>query len=563
MSYRGMFKKVAGGLVLSFLAACTAQESENLEVDEQVILKDRPNVVVIVADDLGFTDLGAYGGEIPTPNIDSLVQTGALFTNYHSNATCAPSRAMLLSGMDNHRLGFGLNPSAARRIPEARDHPAFNGVLPDNFQSIAARLKAEGYYSVMAGKWHLGKAAYTTPEAFGFERSFHLQNGGGSHFSDATGTFRQDKEMFYFEDGERINELPSDFFSSEAYISKVIGYLEDQEVDSKNPFFAYVAFTAPHWPLQAPAEWMDRFEGDYDEGWEAVRLKRIARAQELGIIPQNAPIPPFPKAIGSWDDLTVDERAYETRRMELYAAMIAHMDHQVGRLISYLKKSGEFENTVIVFVSDNGPEGNDVANGIGDNSIWVPETFDLSFENMGKPQSYTTLGRGWAHVSSGPYARYKSFMHEGGVRVPAIISYSDQTKKSSMITDLVSVMDITPTLLDVSGAKPITDADGSSFLPLLLDPSTQDLTRRELVMEIYGNRGVWKDNWKLTWDWSQHQWQLFDLAVDPGEQRDVSKDHPQIVQSLLEQWQAFLDTYDLPAFDRDYGYGRYADQVRR
>jgi arylsulfatase len=247
--------------------------------------------------------------------------------------------------------------------------------------------------------------------------------------------------------------------------------------------------------------------------------------------------------------------------MEIYAAMIAHLDHQVGRLVKYLKESGQYENTMIVFISDNGPEGNDVANGISDNSDWVPATFDQSHENMGKRNSYTFLGRGWAHVSAGPFARYKSFLHEGGVRVPAIIVYPGQIDKPYRITDLVSIMDIAPTLLEVSGTDPIPDADGVSFSPALFNRATQTSTRRELVMEIYGNRAVWKDDWKLTWDWSKHRWQLFDLAVDPGEQIDVSMDHHEVVQSLLKQWQVFIDSNDLPTFDRDLGYGRYADQV--
>ncbi|MGA0203100.1 MAG: sulfatase-like hydrolase/transferase, partial [Pseudohongiellaceae bacterium] len=281
----------------------------------------RPNVLVILADDLGFSDLGIYGSEIPTPNIDALAASGTLLTNFYANATCAPSRSMLLSGMDSHAVGYGFNPSAARRLPVLTGEPGYSGNWPAPINSFVNQFSDADYYTFMAGKWHQGGGQEANPLARGFQKAFYLLEGGASHFADAAGQTSAAPVASYFEDGEPLSALPADFYSSQFYVSKILDFLEQQPADDDRPFFGYLAFTAPHWPLQVPDEWLHRFAGHYDAGWEVIRNTRIEAAKAKGLIPANADIPPFPQALGAWSDLSPEQQEREARRMELYAAM--------------------------------------------------------------------------------------------------------------------------------------------------------------------------------------------------------------------------------------------------
>ncbi|HBJ89436.1 MAG TPA: arylsulfatase, partial [Gammaproteobacteria bacterium] len=326
-------------LLLALCAATVACDSNTSNVPQ----RPAPNVLLILADDLGFSDLGAYGSEIPTPNFDALAQSGTLLTNFYANATCAPSRSMLLSGMDSHAVGFGFNPSAASRLPILRGEAGYSGDWPAHINSFVSQFSEAGYYTFMAGKWHQGAAEIATPYARGFQKAFYLQDGGASHFADATGQTSTAPVATYYDEGTQVSALPENFYSSEFYVNKVMDYLDQRESDDARPFFGYLAFTAPHWPLQVPDAWLDRFAGVYDEGWETIRANRIESAKVLGLIPEDASIPPFPAALGSWSDLDAEQRQKEARRMELYAAMIAYMDAQLGRLVAHLKATGEYD----------------------------------------------------------------------------------------------------------------------------------------------------------------------------------------------------------------------------
>ena len=517
-----------------------------------------PNIVLIVADDLGYTDLGAYGSEIPTPNIDALASSGVQFVNFHANASCTPSRAMLLTGRVNHAVGYGANPAAVRRLPLLASRPGYAGRFPDDVDTMAERLQDEGYATYLVGKWHLGGSDGTRPPERGYDHSFYLLQGGASHFADATGTLSHEPVSQYFDEGEPVDALPDDFFSSRFYTDRALTYL-DAERPADAPFFLHLSYTAPHWPLHAPEDWIDRFAGVYDAGWHAVREARLERMRDAGL-PVGERTPPLPDVLGAWADLPPDARRVEARRMELHAAMVGNLDAEIGRLLDALRARNLMEDTIVVFVSDNGPEGNDILS-VSGNREWIPATFDQRYENMGRQGSYVWLGRGWAHVSAGPLNRYKSFLTEGGTRVPAIVSWPGRIPGARRSEQLASVMDLMPTLLDLAELPDTDDGmHGESLAPALLDPHASRSRATPLSLEIYGNRAVWDDRWKLLWNWESARWNLFDLTEDPGETTDLSAEHPERVARLAAVWDDFAERNGVYRFERETGYGRYPDQ---
>jgi arylsulfatase len=549
--------RIVAVCAMVLLIACEQQAVE---------IQQPPNVILIVADDLGYTDLGLFGSEIETPNIDALARDGVTLTNFHANATCTPSRAMLLTGMDNHRVGYGLNPGVANRIPEIKGQPGYRGEFRSGIPSLANRFKDAGYTTLQVGKWHLGSNQSSWPPAQGYDRSFYLVEGGASHFSDGYGTLSNEHPAQYWEDKERVKKLPGNFFSSTFYTDKIIAYIDDS-VREDQPYFAHVAYTAPHWPLQAPDTWLDKYDGRYDRGWLATRSERLERMVAAGLLDQSATVSPLPEVLGSWEQLSDDEKRVESRRMEIYAAMIAHLDHEVGRLIDFLKSNGQYDNTIIVFLSDNGPEGNDVMQ-IRDNADWIPTVFDLDYESMGTEGSYTWLGRGWAHVSAGPFAMYKSFLSEGGSRVPLIVKLPEQGSGNNVNDQLVSIIDIAPTVLDVAGIELEKNRpmQGVSIAKTLVDGSVPLNREDPVAFEMYGGRTVFRGRWKLSWlgpPAGSGEWELFDLATDPGETLNRATEYPDLVIELERAWNAFADENDVHRFDRDLGYGRYPDQKVR
>lgn len=510
---------------------------------------DAPNIILIVADDLGFTDLGVFGSEIDTPNLDALSNRGAIFTNFHTNSTCTPSRAMLLTGRSNHAVGFGANPGVSNRVPALKGRQGYLGEFSAKTRTLSAVLNDYNYQTYMVGKWHLGKTPNSFPMSQGFDRSFFLKEGGASHFDDQMGTLSSETKASYFEDGQLVEALDQNFFSTTVYTDKAISYLESSHAN--DPFFLYLAFTAPHWPLQAPDDWLDKYKGQYDAGWSPVWNERTSKLLR-SLLPTASLEIDEPSYFDRWETLSDAEKKVESRRMEIYAAMISHMDNQIGRLLSFIEASGKANNTIIIFTSDNGPEGNDVL-GIRANRQWVPDNFDLSYENMGRKGSYVYQGREWADVSNGPLRLYKSYLSGGGTRVPAII-YDPRMKAPAKNDKLVSVMDIAPTILDWANIPAPENMEGHSLL--------RDDIRPPLSMESYGNRSVQDGDWKLLWLWpdaGQGKWALYDVEKDPAESRDVASQYPEIVSRLTKEWDKFSQEKNVYKFDRDIGYGRYPE----
>ena len=416
-----------GALVVAaacLMAACASDRptAEATRGDASRAASKRPNFLLVVADDLGYADIGAFGAEIATPNIDRLARGGAQFTSFYASPFCSPTRAMLMSGTDNHLAGFG--DMAELLIEQQRGKPGYEGYLNERVVALPQVLKDAGYRTVMAGKWHLGTSAAHSPAARGFDRSYAMVQGGASHFGDQSGIVAVDPgkppKAIYRENGQEVDTPRTGFYSSEAFASRVIQYLEETRGDGGKPFFAYLAFTAPHWPLQAPDEDIRKYEKRYDAGYEVLRQERFERMKRLGLLPADAGLyaghPHWPK----WDRLKPEEKRSEARRMAVYAAMVDNMDRHLGRVLSYLERTGELDNTVIVFLSDNGADGNSVYD-VARTREWIHKDMDNSTANIGRQGSFAEYGPGWAQAGMTPLHLYKSFMYEGGISVPAIV----------------------------------------------------------------------------------------------------------------------------------------------
>jgi arylsulfatase len=541
-------------LCLFMLPACAKPLSD--------LPNEKPNVLVIVADDLGYSDLGSFGGEIDTPNLDSLANSGLQLTSFYAAPTCSPSRAMLLSGMDNHLVGLGTQKYYWSK--EQKGRPGYEGYLNNRFVTLPTRLKEAGYHTYMAGKWHLGYDATTYPSARGFDESYALLEGGASHF-DQRGVIPSASKANYRKNGKLV-DLPEGFFSSEFFTNTLIDNIESNRKDGK-PFFAYAAYTAPHWPLQAPDEFISKYKGKYDAGYEAVAFERLNRMKKLGLLPKSVSQISGSGIYPSWEELTPAQKKQEARLMEIYAGMVDAMDFHIGRLISYLDESGQLNNTIIVFLSDNGAEGSnplDIEAGKNEpNVTWIPNNFDNSDENLGKANSFVSTGPGWARVSSTPSRLHKGFTSEGGIKVPAFIYYPKMARSKKKSSEFVSVMDIAPTIMELAGLDPkkntyqkreVLPMTGTSLVSYIQEqqPSVhgEEFTA---AWELFGRRAVRWNDWKMIWlnePWGIGGWQLYNLNSDPYENNDVYSIHPEIVSKLKKVWGNYVEKNEMVVVDK-------------
>ena len=506
----------------------------------------KPNILLIVVDDLGYADLGVFGGEINTPTIDALASGGTLLTNFHAASVCSPTRSMLLSGTDNHLAGLGT--MAEGLAPNQKGKPGYEGYLNFRVVSLPTLLRDANYHTYMSGKWHLGYEEETSPSARGFERSFALLNGGGGHFNDMGIELTRQKAL-YREDSELV-DLPEDFYSTRTYTDKLLDYISSNHGDDQ-PFFAYLAYTAPHWPLQAPEASIAKYKGKYDAGYDVIHAQRIARMKEKGLIPADAAIAPRLPGEPAWEELSAEQKKIQVRMMEIYAAMVDDVDVNINRLLSYLKDIEELDNTFIFFMSDNGAESAPLHDWpVFDD--WIKECCNNSYENMGKADSYLYYGQNWGRVSTGPFRAYKGFASEGGVLVPAFANFSGLKSKSVTNSSYTSVMDVMPTLLELAGAqhpgnqykgREVFPMQGVSLLPVL--NADKDSVRDEeawMGAELFGRRSIAQGKWKLLMmepPWGTGEWQLYNLAIDPAEQNDLSATEPDRVKTMIEYWQQY------------------------
>ena len=497
---------------------------------------DRPNVLLIVADDLGYADLGVYGGDIRTPNIDALAAEGVLFTQFHTAPMCAPTRAMLLSGNNNHVAGMGRQAAGG---PLQVHLPGYEAHLSDRIAPLPRVLSDAGYHTSTAGKWHLGTAREHSPWAAGFERSFNLTHGAGSHFSDV-GFYAGGSE--YREDGAE-SSWPEGAYSTELFTDRLLEYI-DEAVDQGRPFFAFGAYTSPHWPLQVPEEYLDRYAGQYDQGYDALREERFETLKKAGIVPEESRLPPRNDAITPWDELTPEQQRRESRKMELYAAMVENLDDHVGRLVGHLKERGIYENTLIVFMSDNGAAAEDFYH-VGGYAEYVQANYDNAYGNMGRPGSWVSYGPQWAEAGSAPFSRHKGYTRQGGVVTPMIITGPGVANRGSINRTYVTVMDLAPTFIDLANAEYPSDGTvrpmlGESMVDFLAGSSpTVHSDGYTTVLFHYGRAFLRQGRWKLVSleaPFDESKMELYDVLADPGETTDLASAEPEKYAELLALW---------------------------
>nr|WP_070959710.1 arylsulfatase [Hyphomonas sp. Mor2] len=495
-----------------------------------------PNVVVMLVDDAALMDFGIYGGEARTPNIDKLARRGAMFTQYRTSPLCSPSRAMLLTGMDNHLTGIATIPEVLP--PEHVGQPGYSMALEPGVLTLAARLKPEGYQTFMTGKWHMGSGQNDLPSAHGFDRSFALDASGADNWEDKS-YMPYYHDAPWYEDGKAA-ALPDDFYSSEFIVDKMISYLDG--ADREQPFFAFLGFQAIHIPVQAPPEFTANYDGVYDEGWHVLRDARHQKAMALGLIPDGAPLAPMPEGSRDWDELSDADRTVYAARMQVNAGMMEAMDLHIGRLVEHLKQTGTYENTIFVITSDNGPEHNR-----GDNdsrlALWMRfNGYHVDLEGVGEQGSWGFIGPEWANAAASPGALYKFYMAEGGIRAPLILA--GPGIQAQQVDAMALVSDVAPTLLDM--IDPAIEAEamtGRSLLPLLIGEQSHVYSPDEAIgMEVSGNSALYKGDFKIT----RHMpptgdatWRLYNMASDPGETRDLSEAMPDKKAELLADYQAY------------------------
>ena len=527
-----------------------------------------PNILLVVADDLGFTDLGCYGSEIKTPNIDALAKESTSFTSFCTGPTCSPTRGMLLTGVDAHKNGFGT------MMDDWSDNQlglrGYEGYLNFDVVTFPKLLQDAGYHTSIAGKWHLGVPPKKEqwPFSRGFTRSFCLLPGGGGHFYDRQPFLPMIPISAYAQDSNFVDALPRDFYSTKNYADKAIEFIDESHQQDK-PFFHFLSYTAPHWPLQVPDEYVDLYKGQYDEGYEKLAQSRLTNGKKVGVIPEYVELPPLSPNVQFWDKLTPMEQQKSSKSMELYAAMVERLDFHTGRVIQHLKDIGEYENTLIIFMADNGAEGNTIMGYMGTGE-WVDTTFDNSLANMGKINSYVELGTSWAQVSSLPFKWYKAFATEGGVRAPAMIHYPKGKKVTNGINhDFVSVKDLAPTFLDLAKVKsPQTEykgreifpMTGTSILPWLRGESATIHPKDKVhAWELYGRRGLRKGKWKAEWmeaPYGNSEWELYDLSNDISQEHNLAATQPAILAEMIKAWDTYETENNVTLPDRPTAYAK-------
>lgn len=514
------------------------------------VTESRPNILLVVADDMGWTDLGSFGSEIDTPNLDGLAERGVKFTSFYTSVSCSPTRSMLLTGTDNHIAGLGNMKELL--TPEQRGKSGYEGYLNERVVSLAEVLRDAGYNTYMAGKWHLGQEPEQIPYARGFEQSFSLLSGGASHWSDMFGLVAEKQEIAkYALDNEELEALPKDFYSTRSYTDFLINSIRQNRGDGQ-PFLAYLAFTAPHDPLHVPEPWLSRYRGQYNDGYEVLKENRAAKTKNLGLVPDDAPtpVPTDNSLVKAWNSLSSEEQALNSRAMEVYAGMVSNMDYHFGRMVDFLKDIGEYENTVIIFLSDNGgnPYFSEDYPGNRD-SKWF-EQFDNSIDNLGHPMSHYAYGIGWAAASSGPLAMAKITVGEGGIRTPMFIK-APQIKGGQRVDTFTYVWDIMPTLLDLAGiphspkyqGKPVERMRGRSLKGVLTGATKVVYEADEFVGGEMGfNKWMRQGDFKAVYvppPYGTGTWSLYNLADDPGETRDLAQEQPETLRKLQTAWEHY------------------------
>ena len=520
----------------------------------------RPNIIVILADDMGYSDPGCYGGEIATPHLDRLAAKGVRFSQFYNCARCCPTRASLLTGAYAHRVGLAVN----------------GRTLSFEAPTVAERLQAVGYETAMAGKWHLSALAETSDKAerirwmnheidlgipFADPASYPMKRGFGHYYGVIWGVVDY-FDPFSLVDGDRpIRAVPEDYYLTDAIADRSVQYIRDF-VATDAPFFLYVAFTAPHWPIHARPEDIAKYRGKYDAGWDVLRHDRFQRQVKLGLFPSQASLGEVITRGPAWQKRSAREQAYLSAKMQVHAAMVDRVDQGIGRILAMLEQTSQYEDTIIFFLSDNGaspeipgPPGYDRNGTTRDGRPALRDAAlqrDENRDRLGSEESYTGIGPAWANAVNTPLRYWKKESYEGGCRTPLIVHWPKGLKaaRGSIVRDVGHVMDIAPTCLELAAASEEKGSslgqahrqfdfrmDGKSLVPLLMGEERQG--HEQLFFEHVGGKGIRRADWKLS-ALEHRRWELFNLATDPGETQDLAEQHPDLVRSLDKAWKQWF-----------------------
>jgi arylsulfatase A-like enzyme len=503
----------------------------------------RPNILLVLFDDVGFMGMGPYGSNAQTPSIDALADRGVIFSRYYTAPFCGPTRAMLMTGMDNHQVGMG---TLVETVSEQmRQFPGYSMVWSADQPTIGSLLSGAGYQTYVTGKWGIGEVGANLPNEFGFDRSFVMDATGGGNY-DAKPYLPGSHAVKWFEDGAPVT-LPDDYYSSRSLVDKMIQFIDAG--DAEQPFFAFLSLQAVHMPIQAPAEYVDRYNGVFNAGWDVMREARLQRAVDLGLVPSTTQLAPAPATHRAWDDLTSEQQKVSAREMQVNAGMMEAADFHIGRLLEHLEAVGQLDNTIVMVLSDNGAEsGRTSFDGLADlalDGVKLIEGFNTSFENLGQPRSLTAVGPEWAAVLSAPFDLYKFYGSEGGLRVPMVIA-GPGIAASGVEDAPVHVADLVPTMLDAAGVPYDPDMFyGRSAMPVLSGESDTTYADEEsFAFEVSGNAALFRGKWKITRNTppaGDARWRLYDISVDPGETTDLSASHPEIFAELLTEYRAYSE----------------------
>ncbi len=507
---------------------------------------DRPNIILIMVDDMGYSDLGSYGSEIRTPNLDRLAGEGIRLTQFYNNSICAPTRASLITGQYQHKAGVGyFNVNLGL--------PAYQGYLNRESLTFGEVLRSGGYNTFISGKWHVGNDSLAWPVQRGFDQ-FYGFIGGASNFYTANSNrpvkLKRNNHEVDLEEGKYLTD---------ELTSHALDFIANHN-DAGRPFFLYLPFNAPHWPLQAPQEDIDRYKGVYDIGWDSLRVLRIQRQQELGLLNKTQTIAERDAAVPQWNALSYEEKQFWKTRMEVYAAMVDRVDQNIGKLLEHLKQVGKYDNTLIIFISDNGPQGG--YRGITTTGSTSGRGFRPGGNTytgpIGSPNSYGFQDQPWAYLSKTPLLEYKDDLHEGGISSPLIAWYPKKIKAGRIAQGLGHIIDLAPTFYDLAGIKYPETFDGikpnalpgKSLLPVFFEDKEVVDRGNPIFWERAGNRAVRDGKWKLVSAYPSYQWELYDIDIDRGETQNVASENPGIVTQLAEAYFAWAKETGVEDYDK-------------
>ena len=561
-------------LCVTAFAGCSDSITQTSASNVAEEAPQQPNIIVILADDMGFSDVGAFGSEIKTPNLDQLANEGIQLTNFHVGAACSPTRTSLMTGVDNHLAGLG---NMLEIIADnQRGKPGYEGHLNNNVVTISTLLQDAGYHTYMAGKWHLGKDKANIPHGRGFERSFTLLESGADNWvNQSYGPMY--RNVHYYEDDKQVDLPKGDYFSTQHYTNKIIEYI-DSNKDSNKPFFAYVAYQAVHSPHQAPLEYVEKYNGYYDKGWDALRESRLKKQKALGLFDKDVVLAPNMDkgsmySLSDWEKATEEEKRFHARRMQVYAGMVDHMDENIGRILAYLEKIGQAENTVIVFLSDNGADATELQNmeqfkpwyKAQYNNTYLADMPNGNYQKLGQKGSFSAYGADWALASNTPTSYWKTYSSEGGVRVPFIVHFPKLFPGGQKSPEFAYVTDIVPTLLDIAGVdKPNAQYKGKTIHPLkgkslisFFKGDTDKIRNSDesVGYELAGSSAIFQGKYKLVRNpvpKGTGEWELFNIIKDPAETTNLSGDMPKLVVELTKAYEDYAKENNVIAVPEDY-----------